>query len=223
VTDEILARRLLGSIVSTILLPMRFSEKEVALKKFILMFLYSCLFVLPTILKAQDRGTLSVFGGYSQPVVNLDRGHGWNASVAGNLTKHFALVADVSGYYSSSDYTTSMISSEDQSSQHIFLFGPRYMYTIKERWTPFAHALFGWDRMAESGRNAFGSTAFEYDRSDNAFAVAFGVGLDYKVNNRFSIRPIQIDGVGLRSGDGWGWGYFIRTSFGAVFYLDGGN
>ena len=61
--------------------------------------------------------------------------------------------------------------------------GPQFRLRL-EHFTPFAEVLLG---MAHFSPNA------APDETD--FALIAGVGLDYKVTPRFSIRPIQADYV----------------------------
>ena len=62
-----------------------------------------------------------------------------------------------------------------------YLFGPRITYRNFGRWNPFAQALFGGQHL---GTNA--GTA-------NSFAMTLGGGMDYKYNDRFSLRVIQVE------------------------------
>ena len=76
---------------------MRFSDKEGSREKND--SVVSILFVPPTTLKAQERGEVSVFGGYSYSPELFDSQNGWKASISGNVMTHLALVGDFSGYY----------------------------------------------------------------------------------------------------------------------------
>jgi len=190
------------------------------MKKMLLAFSLCLMGILPVAAYAQEPGDISVFGGYAHTWVT-QRNHAWNASIAGNLTKHLALVADFSGNYHSDSYADPYYQGENHQQNHTFLFGPRYLYTINKRWTPFAHVLFGLERETSKGWYRLGSTTNSYGpNSFNYFAAAFGVGLDIKINNRISVRPIQFDGVGITD-DVFSpfWGYYLRTSFGAVIRL----
>jgi hypothetical protein len=188
------------------------------MKSGIQLFLFCLMLIAPFTAKAQDRGEISVFGGYSH-AWNASTNHGWNTSIAGNVAKHLALVADFSGSYrtiKSSGY----FQSEDQYRNYSFLFGPRYVHTIQKRWTPFAHALFGLERETAKGRYTSGTTTISYGPyANNVFALAIGGGIDLRVNDRVSVRALQFDGVGLT--DNGFWGYYLRASFGVVFRLTG--
>jgi hypothetical protein len=182
------------------------------------------LFLLPMMVpaaRAQDKGEISVFGGYSHSW-NISANQGWNASIAGNVAKHLAFVADFSESNGSVKYSSPNFRSEDNYRNFGFLFGPRYVNTVRKRWTPFAHALFGLERLRTEGQGTSGLTAFSYGPfAENAFAAAFGGGIDIRLNNRVSVRALQFDGVGIDN-NGY-WGYYLRASFGAVFRLSGGS
>lgn len=62
-----------------------------------------------------------------------------------------------------------------------YLFGPRVTYRNYGKWNPFGQALFGGQHL---GTNA---------GSANSFAMTFGGGMDYKYNDRFSLRVIQVE------------------------------
>jgi hypothetical protein len=187
--------------------------------------------VTPPAIMAQDRGEISVFGGYlhSGPG-SFAIGQGWNASLAGNVMKHVALVGDFSGLYKSSKYTYpgytyngvtifASSSNEYRNRYHTFLFGPRLAYTIEKRVTPFVHFLVGVQHYSSNDRDVSGSTINNYSSNGNFFTGAVGVGADIKLNNRVSLRPIQLDAIGVRSSPGY-WNFQSRVSFGAVFRLN---
>jgi opacity protein-like surface antigen len=135
-----------------------------------------------------DNPKIEVFGGYSyvrgEQGVNL---HGWNASVAGNITHYFGIVGDVSGHYANGSFL--------DGSTYTFLGGPQFSFRTT-RLTPFAHALFGVTRVS-TGLGLFG---FNFGASQSNLAMAFGGGLDINLSDRFAIRAIQADYFPVRSG-----------------------
>ena len=175
--------------------------------------LLSCLILMAPIAgMAQERGEISVFGGYSHQFEGLSTMHGWNASIAGNVMKHLAIVGDFSGYYR----TNNSLQTEYKERDYSFLFGPRYVHLIGERWTPFAHFLIGDYR---NTRNISGSSYYDGSIATNWLALDIGGGLDIRLNNRISIRPLQLDLARISRGgfhDHYG-----RVSFGALFRLSG--
>lgn len=130
---------------------------------------------------AQEVPKAEVFGGYSWSGGNI---HGWNASVTGNVTKRFGIVADFSGHYVSG-LDGSIPTKQDA---HSFLFGPRFSFRGK-RLTPFVQAMFGATRFHESAT----VSGQKLSDSDTGFSSALGGGLDVKVNDRVAIRAFQLD------------------------------
>jgi opacity protein-like surface antigen len=131
---------------------------------------------------AQDHPKAEVFGGYSYLRVNPGQGvsgenfpGGWHASIAGNLNNWFGVAGDFSGHYKKI--------AGARVNTHTYLVGPRISYRNNEKVTPFAHVLFG-------GAHAGGGGS-----SENTFAMAFGGGVDAKINNRFAFRVAQFDYV----------------------------
>jgi hypothetical protein len=105
--------------------------------------------------------------------------NGGSASVAYNVKDWLSGVADFGGYHVGSANGVNV-----NGTLATYLFGPRITYRTR-RFSPFAQALFG---TAHAGSGVFGTS-----NSHSAFASAFGVGVDWNVRDRFSIRPIQVD------------------------------
>ena len=117
---------------------------------------------------------VEIFGGYSY--LNFDpnelfssrqSAHGWEASVSANLYQWFALEFDVSGYYKSYgvlDY-----------SSYSYVAGPRFNFK-----PGYVHVLIGGDNLTAS---AFGLSA-----SQSSFLSAFGGGVQFPIDNRYSFR-----------------------------------
>jgi hypothetical protein len=141
-----------------------------------------CLVVLASFpAMAQEVPKAEVFGGYSWAGGNF---HGWNASVTGNVTKRFGVVADFSGHYGS-EIDGPLLVKEDA---HSFLFGPRFTFRRK-RVSPFVYALFGVTRFHGSA-TVSGQT---FSEADTGFSSAVGGGMDIKLNNRVAVRAFQLD------------------------------
>ena len=134
----------------------------------------------------QDYPKAEVFGGYQYTRINPGNGvsgenfNGWNAAVTGNFSHWLGLTGDVSGAYKS----IAGVSVKD----HTFLFGPTIASRSSDKFTPFAHALFGVTHESATGF-----------ASDNAFAMALGGGVDLGVRN-FAIRIGQFDYLMTRFG-----------------------
>ena len=137
---------------------------------------------------AQDFPKAEIFGGYQY--THFEPGgnaNGWNASLTGNVNRWFGVAADFSGAYKSGEHV------------HTYMFGPVFSART-DKVTPFAHALFG----GVSG----GGT--------NAFAMAFGGGVDVKMADKVAFRLIQGDWLLFRS-EGYTSKKNARISTGIVF------
>lgn len=106
--------------------------------------------------------------------------NGGSASVAYNVRDWLSGVADFGGYHVGSSNGVNV-------DDHLltYMFGPRVTYRRYRRISPFGQMLFG---AARAGSGVFATT-----NAHTAFATAFGVGVDYNVRDRFSIRPLQFD------------------------------
>jgi opacity protein-like surface antigen len=133
---------------------------------------------------AQDVPRAEIFGGYSY--LNIDTNglssrqsaNGWEASVAGNFNRWFALEGDVSGYYKTyavdlSDLDLGVI--DVNVHDYGFVGGPRINFRPF-----FVHALVGLDRLTGS--------ALGFSASQNSFAGAFGGGIQWPVAQHWAVR-----------------------------------
>ena len=110
--------------------------------------------------------------------------HGWNASAAFNLGRHFGLVADFGGHYSNLETP----GERERIRTHSYLFGPRLSARTR-RATPFAHALFGVSHIATRAETPGQTFRF----TDATFGVALGGGLDITLSRRLALRAVQAD------------------------------
>jgi len=158
------------------------------MRKVLAMLALVCLMALPML--AQEESKAEIFGGYQFTRINPGGGtsgenfNGWNAAFTANLSQWLGVTADVSGAYKS----FSGVSVK----QHNFLFGPTVSYKQAEKVKPFAHVLFG---VSHAGAGFSGVGA-----SDNAFAMAFGGGVDVPVNKHVAVRVGQFDYLLTRFG-----------------------
>jgi len=191
--------------------------------------LFSALLCLPMLSFAQQetsqvatRGTL--FGGYSLLHSSNDLGSpsignsnfnlggslgGWEAQGTYNFTRHFGVTADFSGNSKQlAGFSALGFSAGTQEHMYDMLFGPTVTGYFGKS-SVFGHALFG---VALSSLNAgvsapiVGGFSAPLD-SSNAFAMAFGGGLDIGLSRHFAIRAAQVD--------------FIRTNFNTLDSLTG--
>lgn len=191
--------------------------------------LFSALLCLPMLSFAQQetnqvatRGTL--FGGYSLLHSSNDLGStsigssnfnlggslgGWEAQGTYNFTRHFGVTADFSGNSKQlAGFSALGFSAGTQEHMYDMLFGPTVTGYFGKS-SVFGHALFG---VALSSLNAgvsapiVGGFSAPLD-SSNAFAMAFGGGIDIGLSRHFAIRAAQVD--------------FIRTNFNTLDSLTG--
>ena len=150
---------------------------------------------------AQEYPRTELFGGYSfRTQGDMNLANGWDASAAANLNRWFGAVGDISGYYRTDMGT--------KQRNYNFLFGPKVSYR-RSALSPFGQVLFG------AAHQQVSSTSGKV--SGNAFAMAAGGGLDYGLNNRFSIRLVQADYLLTRFGGRAQ--NSARLSFGVVLKL----
>ena len=182
--------------------------------------LVSILFCLPSMLTAQIGGArpagseietrATIFGGYSY-LRNANNGfNGWEGQGTFNFTRNLGVTADVSGA-SLSPFSFSALGVSAGTYQHLnnYLFGPTVTANLG-RSSVFAHALFG---QARSGLGAgvslpiIGGISTDLT-SANAFAMAFGGGVDIGLSRHLAIRAVQVD--------------YLRTQFNATDALTTG-
>jgi outer membrane immunogenic protein len=147
--------------------------------------------------QAQETPKVDVFAGYSYVRENPGPSSGDSFSLNGgsaSLTYHIrdwvSAVADFGGYHNGN-----ILGSGVDGTLSTYLFGPRIAYRSYRHFTPFAEGLFG---VAHAGAGIAGGTL----GSRSAFAMAIGGGVDYRINNRFSLRPLQVDYLLTRFAEG---------------------
>ena len=153
------------------------------------------LFGLTAVGLAQDTApAFDLFGGYSYlntgdvaPGLDLS-GHGWEAAGTYYTNNWFGLTADIGGHYTNAFGV--------DVSNYTYLFGPTVAYR-RPKITPFGHLLLGGSRVSvDLGLlGPLGASA-----TDNTFAMALGGGADWHLNERFSVRPVQLDYLLTRFG-----------------------
>jgi opacity protein-like surface antigen len=167
------------------------------MKSKLVVSLFAFLFLFGLTARAQETAPkIDVFAGYSylqaNPGVNgADSFHlnGGSASVAYNVNHWLSGVADFGGYTHGNLFGTGT-----SGTLSTYLFGPRLSYRHYRKITPFGQVLFG---VARANASAFGTTS-----SQNAFSMAVGGGVDYKLFDHLSIRPVQADYLLTRFGVG---------------------
>lgn len=125
---------------------------------------------------AQDEAPKAeVYAGYDYARVN-DLGtsfnfNGGSGQLAYNANHWLGIVGDLGGYYTSNGFHAGIFS---------YLFGPRISLRGRGKLTPFAQVLFGGARSIDNSPL-------------NAFAMTAGGGIEYRISEHFSIRPVQAE------------------------------
>lgn len=133
-------------------------------KAFLITVIVLC---VPVIAAAQEYPKAEVGVGYSYLRGDFDANfNGWNFSVAGNPTRWFGVVGEISGVY------------VDELKLHTFLVGPKFSYRGDSRLNPYVQTLIG----AAHASNGSGETGF---------AWTLGGGLDVKVHKNVAVRVFE--------------------------------
>ena len=135
-------------------------------------------------------GTVSCNGSPVDFRSERDSYNGFMVEFNQNVTRHLGIVTSFSGTYDTTGYF-------DQRSGRTFnarvqrydlMAGPRYNWRASGV-TPFVHGLFGVAYM----RAKFDNAMVPQVKSDTAFAMALGGGLDVHAGEHFDVRVIQVD------------------------------
>ena len=140
-----------------------------------------------------------IFGGYSFSRFNVSTPsgkenfdqHGGTGSFAFNVNRWFGLVADFAGYH------VTGLPPSTHGAFFTYLFGPKFSHR-GDRWTPFAQVLFGAahakSNVGLAGTPTPGTTFFSTASiHPNAFATAFGGGVDLTLSKHLAWRVLQAD------------------------------
>jgi opacity protein-like surface antigen len=122
---------------------------------------------------------------------------GWNAEGQYNIKRWFGIVVDAGGRYGQpiTEKGGDQLSGLPSLTGYTLMVGPAFSFKNKTKFTPFVHALFGYDRVSLSSSTITGvsspvtSVATTYTDA----AVALGGGVDYNVSRRFALRLAQLD------------------------------
>lgn len=122
--------------------------------------------------------------------------NGWSAEAQYNFDRWIGIVADIGGEYGT-PFTarTSGVSGLPKMTEYSFLAGPVISYRTKSRFTPYVHALFGWDRASLAASTITGTASLVRSSASTytSFATVFGGGVDYKLSRHFALRLAQAD------------------------------
>jgi hypothetical protein len=159
---------------------------------------------------AQDSPKFEVFGSYTY--ARVDSSDGTTANTNGGSVDagffpatHLGIIADFGGSYDKGFTHTGHFFTAPSANFH-YLFGPRYRVG-RGPISAYAQVLVGGEsrsRVVDSNRAdsnflPCGSCSipptFTFASAQTTYAIAPSVGVDVKVNARFSIRAIQIGGL----------------------------
>ena len=176
------------------------------------------LLLLPWALMAQQTPQAELYTGFSYMRLEKTDQLGGIASLDANINKNLGIVADFSGYTGSQSQNASGFQTNTNDKIYSILAGPR-VSDPRGRWNPFAEALFGWARINSNMSTATTSQGvfLSSTTANNAFSMALGGGIDFKLSNAVAIRLIQADYTLLRPHTGKEQG--ARIGAGLVFRL----
>ncbi len=120
------------------------------------------------------------------------RYNGFEAEFNQNVTRHIGIVTSFSGTYDTTNYFDQRSGRTFRASvqRYDLLAGPRYNWRPSGV-TPYVHGLFGISHI----RASFDDALNPETKSDTAFAMAFGGGVDVHAGEHFDVRVIQLDYV----------------------------
>ena len=134
-----------------------------------------------------DKNGRAKINGATVNFVSENRGYnGFMAEFNQNVTRNIGIVTSFSGTYNTANYVdiNSGKSFHANVQRYDLMAGPRYNWRT-EGVTPFVHGLFGISHIRASFDDR--------NRSDTAFAMALGGGLDVHAGEHVDVRVIQVD------------------------------
>ncbi|PYT72449.1 MAG: hypothetical protein DMG39_10075 [Acidobacteria bacterium] len=148
---------------------------------------------------AQTAPKTEFFAGYEYLHLNPGgRGcHGFDLNLAYNVKDWVGGVGDFG--FCKETGLRSGVSGHDFN----YMFGPRVIYPNTSRLVPYGQVLFGGQHEGVAGASA------------NTLAMTLGGGVDYRYNDRFSVRVIQAEYLWTHFG-GTGWNN-ARITAGLVY------
>ena len=158
--------------------------------------------------------------------------NGVNVSGVYNVSRYFGVKGDVSGVYNSTTFNTptftvpgQTVTFDTKNSLYNYVGGVQVKDNSKSGvFKPFGHAMIGGATGRSKIKNVQCSTptvpcdfaAFEgQTQSDTGFSGIFGGGLDFRLNDHFQIRAIQVDYNPVHANGNWD--HNLRLGAGIVF------
>jgi opacity protein-like surface antigen len=139
-----------------------------------------------------DRNGTATINGKTVDFVSENVGlNGFNAEFNQNVTRHIGIVTSFTGTYNTTGYfdVKSGKTFDVRVQRYDLMAGPRYNWRPGGV-VPFVHGLFGISHVHADFGDVFGKS-----RSDTAFAMAIGGGLDVHAGDHLDVRAVQVDWV----------------------------
>jgi opacity protein-like surface antigen len=193
----------------------------------------------------EDRDKVNVFVGFSHNHVDTgtdDLGlnnvieeregfNGVNGSITGNVSRYVGLKFDYSFHRRDLEFPVAGTTLEARAKLHNFLGGVQFKDNTKDsdkRLRPFGHVLVGAHNSSIEVDPVVCAQVIgapcpnDLNDDETGFAAAVGGGLDVRLNDRISVRAIQLDWNPNRFGDDGGSGsrtaHNFRIGIGIVFH-----
>jgi opacity protein-like surface antigen len=137
-----------------------------------------------------EAGVTSSDLGTATSLDNRFSANGLNLSAADYFKKRFGVVGDFSAQYKNRPDFAGTLTAQSNFSLYNITGGPQFRFPNGSKITPFAHALLGVARRNLTENLSDGTTFIDHTTN---FAMNFGGGVDYRLNNRYSVRLFQFD------------------------------
>src|SRR5712692_1979435 len=194
------------------------------MRKLVITFLISCSASLSLAQTSSETHKNEFFAGYSYHSADINTltidphrtgQNGVNLEYTRNITRHIGLSGDASAHFHRESRSTGTGTFTSKRDQYFLLAGLQFKAGNSSRVQPFAHALFGASlfRGFTSDIRTSGNV-FTIDDA-TSFAMAFGGGVDIRLNKRIDLRMIQADYTPTFFGSGRQNNF--RVSVGVVF------
>jgi len=193
------------------------------MKRLVVLVSSLLLFVSTAFAQSDDYKKFEFFGGYSSLFFDSLAGEtsntaindvfsekqnlrGLNLSATGNFHKYFGAKFDYSIHWREDNFSRPAGSGTVDSRVQNVLGGIQVKNNATDgpKFKPFGHALFGIANQREEIESPqipaiFGISDFSVN--ETSFAMAFGGGIDIKINEKFDVRAIQLDWNIINRGD----------------------
>ena len=166
------------------------------MKRKVVVCLFGCLLCFAGVSKAQSYPRFDLSTSYAflhsdparSPGIGALTVNGGGVSLGYNANRWLTAVVDVSGYAGSNVVLACLLTGcpsavSSSTTMWTYLAGPRFNFRRSKRVTPYAQVLAGF---------AHGSGLYT-PGVQRSFALSVGGGLDVRITDHFSLRPVQAD------------------------------